>query len=144
MSREDDEAAVGEVLLAQGSAFRELNADHLANVYADDADFTNAFGTSVHGGEKIVAYLRDLFANPNFASGKPVRPPDASIRFVGDDVAVVKTYIEREGQQTSEGEKMAVRRNHSLKVLERQDDGWRVVSELYMDAREDTTLPPKK
>jgi hypothetical protein len=55
-------------------------------------------------------------------------------------VAVVKTYIEREGQQTVEGSELLVRRNHSLKVLVKRDGQWLIVSEMYMDARDEQTL----
>lgn len=56
------------------------------------------------------------------------------------DVAVARTYIEREGQQTIDGGALPVRRNHSLKVLVRQADRWLIASEIYMDARSEQTL----
>jgi hypothetical protein len=62
------------------------------------------------------------------------------MRFVGDDVAVVKTYIEREGQQKVGGGELPVRRNHSLKVLVKRDGRWLILSEMYMDARDEQTL----
>ncbi len=62
------------------------------------------------------------------------------MRFLADDVVVVKTYIEREGQQTSSGEELPVRRNHSLKVMRREAGGWTIVSDIYMDARDDETF----
>ena len=62
------------------------------------------------------------------------------MRFVGDDVAVVKTYAEREGQEVVGGGELRVRRNHSLKVLVKRDGRWLILSEMYMDAREEQTL----
>src|SRR5688500_8805013 len=44
-----DQAAVGEVLMKLAAAFRGLDADGLDGVYAQDADWTNAFGTTKHG-----------------------------------------------------------------------------------------------
>lgn len=124
-----------------GTSFRELDTAPLEGIYADDADWTNAFGTTRKGSGEIVSYLESLYADEHFAAGKPTGPPQASIRFVADDVAVVKTYIEREGQQTAAGGQLGLRRNHSLKVLQRQaGDRWVIVSEIYMDAREETTL----
>jgi uncharacterized protein (TIGR02246 family) len=122
------------------AGFRGLDASGLDDVYAQDADWTNAFGTTKHGRDEIVSYLELLFADEHFGAGRLVGPPQVSIRFLGDDVAVVKTYIEREGQQSVEGAELPIRRNHSLKVLERQDGRWLIVSEIYMDAREDQTL----
>jgi uncharacterized protein (TIGR02246 family) len=138
--RPEDQQAVGEAMMALANAFRTLDASGLETLYSEDADWTNAFGTTKKGAAEIVAYLTQLFADPHFAAGKPIGPPQASMRFVSDDVAVVKTYIEREGQQTTEGEQLPVRRNHSLKVFRREADAWKIVSDIYMDARDDKTF----
>jgi uncharacterized protein (TIGR02246 family) len=136
----DDETAVYEVLLTIGAAFRGLDATGVEDLYVEDADWTNAFGTTLKGNREIAGYLRDLFADEHFAAGAPVKPPEASVRFLGDDVAVAKTYLERAGQETSVGETLPVRRNHSLKVLRKEGGTWRIVSDIYMDARDDSTL----
>jgi uncharacterized protein (TIGR02246 family) len=138
--RPEDQQAVGEAMMRLANAFRTLDPRGLEALYSEDADWTNAFGTTKHGAAEIVAYLTQLFADPHFAAGKPLGPPQASMRFVTDDVAVVKTYIEREGQQTSDGAQLPVRRNHSLKVFRREVGGWRIVSDIYMDARDDKTF----
>jgi uncharacterized protein (TIGR02246 family) len=138
--RVGDQAAVGEVLMKLAAGFRGLDASGLDEIYADDADWTNAFGTTKHGRDEIVAYLEVLFADEHFGAGRLVGPPQVSVRFLGDDVAVVKTYIEREGQETVAGAQLPIRRNHSLKVLERRHGRWLIVSEMYMDARDDQTL----
>jgi uncharacterized protein (TIGR02246 family) len=138
--RPEDQQAVGEAMTRLANAFRSLDASGLEALYSEDADWTNAFGTTKHGAAEIAAYLAQLFADPHFAAGTPLGPPQASMRFVTDDVAVVKTYIEREGQQTSDGGQLPVRRNHSLKVFRREAAGWRIVSDIYMDARDDKTF----
>ena len=140
MASGDDETAVYEVLLKIGAAFRGLDATGVEDLYVEDADWTNAFGTTLRGNREIVHYLRELFADAHFAAGAPVKPPEAWVRFLGDDVAVAKTYLERAGQETSSGETLPVRRNHSLKVLRKEGGTWRIVSDLYMDARGDSTL----
>ncbi|HEY1652731.1 MAG TPA: SgcJ/EcaC family oxidoreductase [Acidimicrobiales bacterium] len=140
MASDDDEGAVFNVLLQIGGAFRNLDATGIEDVYVEDADWTNAFGTTLKGNLEIAKYLRDLFADTHFGAGAPVAPPEASVRFIGDDVAVAKTYLERAGQQTSDGTTLPVRRNHSLKVLAKEAGRWRIVSDIYMDARDDTTL----
>ncbi|MDI1462525.1 SgcJ/EcaC family oxidoreductase [Catellatospora sp. KI3] len=137
---DEDLAAIGDVMRRLGTAFATLSADGVADLYTADADWTNAFGTSRRGGPEIAAYLADLFADRHFAAGRPLGPPQADIRLLTPEVAVVKTYLERAGQQTSDGAAMPVRRNFSLKVLTRRPDGWRIASDIYMDARDDTTL----
>jgi uncharacterized protein (TIGR02246 family) len=140
MDRRADEAAIGELLMKLAKGFRDLDVRPLEDIYVEDADWTNAFGRTCHGREEILAYLRRLFAEPRFAAGEVVGEPQASIRFLDDgDVAVVKTYVERRGQETVEG-KVLNRRNHSLKVLQKRDGRWLIVSEMYMDAREEHTF----
>ena len=136
----EDKQAVGELMMKLAGAFRGLDATGVEELYSDDADWTNAFGTSKKGGAEIAAYLKRALADEHFGAGKPVGPPQASMRFITDDVCAVTTYIEREGQETSAGEKLAVRRNHSLKVFRREADGWKIVWDIYMDAREDETF----
>jgi uncharacterized protein (TIGR02246 family) len=136
----EDQQAVGEVMMKVAGAFRSLDATGIEDLYSEDADWTNAFGTSKKGAAEIAAYLTKLFADEHFGAGKPVGPPEVSMRFVSHDICVVRTYMEREGQETSSGEKLPVRRNHSLKVIRREGDGWKIVSDIYMDARDDETL----
>ncbi len=82
--RTDDPAAAVEApLLALGAAFRQRDAHLLESVYADDADWTNAFGTTLRGRREIVAYLTGLFADPHFDAGTPGRP-QVSVRPVTD------------------------------------------------------------
>jgi uncharacterized protein (TIGR02246 family) len=143
MSAQDedrDALAIEHTLRTLQIAFQSRNADALQEVYAADADWTNAFGTTRSGRDAIVAYLRGLFADARFGAGRLVGAPQVSIRAVTPDVVVAKTYAEIAGQQTVDGKQLPLRRNHSLKVLARQPDGrWLIVSEIYMDARDETT-----
>jgi uncharacterized protein (TIGR02246 family) len=139
-SQEFAGAAIEHTLQKLMTAFHEHDADALSSIYVEDADWTNAFGTTRHGRDAIISYLKGLFADPHFAAGTPVGAPQLAIRFVTDDVALAKTYVEIQGQQTVAGGVLPMRRNHSLKVLSRQSDGrWLIVSEIFMDARDETT-----
>lgn len=136
-----EEAAIGDILMRLGRGFATNDAGGLEALYAEDADWTNAFGTSLHGRDAIIRYLEKLFDDGRFKAGRMVGKPQASIRFAaGGTVAIAKTYVEREGQQTVEGGELPVRRNHSLKVLEKRAGRWLIVSEMYMDARDEQTL----
>ena len=135
-----DQAAVGETMGRLLRAFGARDADALDGVYSDDADWVNAFGTARTGSAAIVEYLRGLFADANFAAGRPAGPPEVSVRRVGADAVVIWVHMQIRGQGRVGGGEIALRDNYSLHVLERGADGrWPVVSELYMDAREDAT-----
>jgi uncharacterized protein (TIGR02246 family) len=140
MTDDQDAQAIERTLRMLQAAFRSHNADMLRDAYAADADWVNAFGTTRSGRDDIVAYLRGLFADEHFGSGSFASTPQVSVRPVTDDVVVARTYVEIAGQQTVDGKTLPVRRNHSLKVLARQPDGrWLIVSEMYMDARDEPT-----
>ncbi|MDV2968684.1 SgcJ/EcaC family oxidoreductase [Nitratireductor aquimarinus] len=135
-----DAIAIETTLRTLLAAFQERDASKLSEVYVEDADWTNAFGSTLSGRDRIIDYLTGLFADPNFSAGKMQGQPDIHIRSIGDDVVVAKTHVKVDGQQTVDGEALPTRHNHSLKVLHRQpDDRWLIVSEIYMDARTEVT-----
>jgi uncharacterized protein (TIGR02246 family) len=135
---EKDQEAIGRTLGALLTGFGQRNADLLVGVYADDADWVNAFGTVKTGAAQIVEYLRGLFADANFDAGQPAAPPEARLRRLTDDVLIVSTHIKIRGQGLVGGGQIAERDNFASHVLQRQPDGrWLVVSELFMDARTD-------
>lgn len=103
----------------------------------------NAFGSVKKGSEEIVAYLRGLFADAKFAAGTSPEPPQSSMRRVTDDVVVVSIRQQIYGQGRVGESAIPVRDNHSLHVLQKQADGrWLIVSEMFMDARQDETYTP--
>lgn len=134
---------VGATLKRLGHAFATRDAGLLEAVYTHDATWMNAFGTRKRGRTEIVAYLRELFADPHFSAGTPAGPPTAEIRLLSEGIAVAWTHLEIEGQQRADGGVLPRRRNHSLKVLAQQPDGrWQIASEMYMDARDEITHHP--
>lgn len=129
-------------LRSLAAAFAAGDAALLEGVYLDDAEWVNAFGAVRRGAGEILAYLRELFADPRFRAGEAVAPPQVEVRLVAPRVAVARTYCEIVGQRTVDGGTLPKRRNHSLKVLVKgDDDRWRIASEMYMDARDETTHP---
>ena len=130
-----DQEAITRTLTSLLAGFRERDADKLTDVYSDDADWVNAFGSVKQGRQEILTYLRGLFADANFNAGTLKAPPQSSIRVLTDDVVIVSTHLLIEGQKLLDGGVIDGRDNRSLHVLQRQGDGtWPVVSEIYMDA----------
>lgn len=133
-----DRGPIAATLTALFMGFAKRDADLLAGVYTDDADWVNAFGSVKRGATEITTYLRGLFADENFDAGQLVAPPASTLRRLDDDIALVSTGLQIRGQGLVGGGAIALRNNHSLHVLQRQADGaWRIVSEMYMDARAD-------
>jgi uncharacterized protein (TIGR02246 family) len=133
-----DQEAITRTLTSLLAGFSERDANKLTDVYSDDADWVNAFGSVKHGRQEILTYLRGLFADANFNAGTLKAPPQSSIRVLTDEVVIVSTHLLIEGQKLLDGGVIDERDNHSLHVLQRQSDGtWPVVSEIYMDANRD-------
>jgi uncharacterized protein (TIGR02246 family) len=135
-----DQDAIGATLISLVTGFRQRDAEQLVGIYTSDADWVNAFGTVKKGGDDIVEYLRGLFSDDNFNAGTLKAPPETTLRVLTPEVVLVSAHLQVEGQKLVGGGEIEVRDNHSLRVLQRQDDGsWLIVSEMYNDANRDQT-----
>jgi hypothetical protein len=68
-----------------------------------------------------------------------VAPSASQVRLLSP-VVVVSSHLQIQGQLLVDGDSIALRDNHSLRVVVRRPNGdWRVESEMYMDARTDQT-----
>ncbi|MFV0432748.1 MAG: YybH family protein [Leucobacter sp.] len=120
--------------------FARRDADMLEGVYTDDTDWINAFGSVKKGSPQIVEYLRGLFADDNFNEGAVDVVPTCSLRVLDADNVVVIAHLQITGQGLVGGGSIPLRDNRSVHVLSRQNDGgWRIVTELFQDARTDSS-----
>ena len=133
----DENDAIVSLIERNVAAFRDFDADGASSTYADDADWTNAFGVRQHGRSNIRTYLSNLFARPEFRSRSQSGPAELSVRFVRPDVAVAHRLTEVVGQRGSNGEKLPPRKIHRLIVLTKDAGNWLILSELVMDERQD-------
>jgi uncharacterized protein (TIGR02246 family) len=106
-----------------------------AQDYSEDADWVNAFGMQRAGRGAIQDTLAEVFGLPFVAAGES-RTMAHDVRFLGDDVAVVATRVERRGQLSPAGESLGVRHTSHLRVFERREGRWLIVSHLISDARD--------
>ncbi len=70
----DDNDAVTSVVERNIAAFRDFDAGRVSGTYADDADWTNAFGVRRRGRADIREFLTNLFARPQFRVPRSERP----------------------------------------------------------------------
>ncbi|MEB4207637.1 SgcJ/EcaC family oxidoreductase [Mycobacterium sp. 94-17] len=134
-----DQEAIGRTLLTLLKAFDDRDAEPLRHVYAEDADWVNAFGTVKRGRDDIVEYLRGLFADGNFNRGELAGSPEASFKVLTPEVVLVSAHLQVKGQGLVGGGTLD-RDNFSLRALQRQSDGsWLIVSEMFQDANTETT-----
>jgi uncharacterized protein (TIGR02246 family) len=119
------------------SAWSRQDADALVELHADDVEWINAYARMFQGAEPLRLFLKDrLFPafDPSVSRQEVANMKTISIRYLGDDAAVVHLYTDgQRGPSRNEGE--ALRRTHLHLVLEKQSAGWKVAHTAIMDAR---------
>lgn len=136
----DEQGAIQAMVEALLAGFAQRNVALLENVYTEDADWVNAFGSVKKGRVAILDYLRGLFADANFNAGELVSAPTNTLRRLADGIVVISTHLRIRGQGLVGGGAIALRDNHSLHILQKRPGGdWRVVSEMFMDVRTDVS-----
>ncbi len=110
-----------------------------AQDYSDDALWVNAFGMRRTGRRAIRETLAEVFGLPFVAAGNSMTIGH-DVRFIGRDVAVVASRVERRGQLAPGGEELGARQTSHLRVFHRRKGRWVILSHLISDAR-DRTAP---
>lgn len=110
-----------------------------AQDYAEDADWTNAFGVSCSSRAELEATLAHIFSLSYVMAGRDT-VVGQEIRSVRPDVVLVRTGVRRSGQLTPSGEPLATRHTSHLRVFARTKAGWKIISHLISDAREGERL----
>ena len=103
--------------------------------YADDADWTNAFGDRVVGRDSLVALLTEILSLDFVRAGRTEYVFN-DVTFLGPDVALLRSRSVVRGQRQSDGVPMADRHNDHLRVFQRRDGAWMIVSHLISQANE--------
>jgi uncharacterized protein (TIGR02246 family) len=106
-------------------------------LHAQDAEWINAYARIFQSAESLRQFLENrLF--PAFDRSVSEREADAmrtiSVRYVGDDAAVVHLYTESQRGPARDAAESA-RRTHVHLVLAKQRGAWKVVHTAIMDAR---------
>ncbi|MDF1799960.1 MAG: SgcJ/EcaC family oxidoreductase [Planctomycetota bacterium] len=136
--RDDAEAsAAAEVLATLESwshGWAEADAAIAVQDYAEDADWTNAFGDRFQGRAALREGLEFIFSLGFVMAGESSGNQFAEVTFVTPDVALVRSKLIRVGQEQSDGSLMPDRHINHLRVLHRRDGRWLIVSHLISQA----------
>jgi uncharacterized protein (TIGR02246 family) len=132
----EDSEAIQSLLGQFSTAWSNSDAAAVAALYADDAEWTNAFGDVVRGPADLERFLSRMFSQFDSAvSGdEQSNSQRVSMWFLGDDAAITHSVtISRRGMEPDEpGE----RRVHITFVLGKRDGTWKIVHQMIMDARQ--------
>ena len=133
---EADRAAILATIDSWAAGWAQRDAALAVQDYSDDTDWTNAFGDRFEGKEALQAGLEFIFSLDFVMAGDSAGHEYDDVRFLGPDVAMLRSKLVRTGQRTSEGEAMPDRHIHHLRVLERRGDDWVIVSHLISQAKQ--------
>lgn len=127
-----DETAIRAIVNHWQQAWSKFDASILEGDYADDADWSNAFGIRNKGSAKILAFMTAMFKRPA-VQGRRTTWDEPRIRFVRSDVALVSRDYQTLGHKTLDGNEMPERKTHSTWLLTKDDGKWRIVSQIISD-----------
>jgi uncharacterized protein (TIGR02246 family) len=130
----EDRRAIVEAVESWTAAWENGDWRPATQHYAEDADWTNAFGVTCTSRAELDATLAQILSLPHVMAGRD-DVGGHEIRSVGPDVVLVTTRIERSGQLTRSGQPLGRRQTTHLRVFARSDGDWKIVSHLISDAR---------
>lgn len=135
----NEAAARAEVLATLESWTRgwaERDAALAVADYAEDTDWTNAFGDRFEGRDALQEGLAFIFSLDFVMAGNSEGEEYADVRFLTPDIALIRSKLVRKGQQFQDGETRPDRHVHHLRVLERRAGEWKIISHLISQAQE--------
>jgi len=131
---DNDTAAVLKTLQSWNRGWADSDATLAVQAYAENVDWTNAFGDRFQGREALQKGLEHIFSLGFVMAGDSAGNEFTDVTFLTPDVALVRSKLVRTGQQTRSGETMLDRHIHHLRVLHRRNDEWQIVSHLISQA----------
>jgi uncharacterized protein (TIGR02246 family) len=127
---EVDEALILETLESWAQGWAHRNAEMAVSDYAEDTDWTNAFGDRFEGKEALRKGLEYIFSLDFVMAGESEGHEFDDISFLSNNVAVVRSKLVRVNQLTSTDQFMPDRHINHLRVYERRGGQWLIVSHM--------------
>lgn len=131
-----DSVAILRTLDSWNQGWEEADAERAVQAYAEDTDWTNAFGDRVVGRDSLQKTLAFIFSLDFVMAGDSGENEFTDLTFLTPDVALLRSKLVRVGQQVRSGETMPDRHVHHLRVYERRKGEWQIVSHLISQAHE--------
>ena len=139
-----DSKAILKTLDSWNQGWAKKDAALAIQDYAENVDWTNAFGDRFQSRDDLKKGLEFIFRLDFVMAGTSGRNEFEDVTFLTPDVALLRSKLVRTGQKTSEGEKMPDRHIHHLRVLKRRDGKWQSVSHIISQSQPKGLEPNKK
>lgn len=125
-----DEEATRKLAEQYAAAFNKKDAKAVAELWAEDGDYTSLSGRVAKGRTEIESLFRDLLSGP-YRDAK-IQLITFSTRFLTPDVALGNATWETSGVRGPDGKEGPTIRTVSLSVATKRGGQWRIVSVLPM------------
>lgn len=132
---EEDRSAILKVFDSWNQGWKDKDVDRAVADYSEDADWTNAFGDRFQGKPALKEGLDFIFSLNFVMAGDSAKNEYTDITFLTPEIALVRSKLVRIGQKTSTGKLMPDRHIHHLRVLEKRNNRWLIVSHLISQAQ---------
>lgn len=119
-----DNDGIRKVLADFIEAWNKQDVKAFARVFADDADFTNVPGATLHGRPEIEKFYAPLFAARYKGSNQKITR--AAITFIKADVAVVDAWWEMTGAKGPAGQDIKLSKGLLTFVMIKDGDRWQI------------------
>lgn len=103
--------------------------------YAEDTDWTNAFGDRVKSKGELKKLLEDIFSL-DFVMAGNTDYVENDVQFLSNTLAIVRSKSIRKGQENSDGSLMKDRIINQLRVYRKNKDDWEIISHMISQAHE--------
>ncbi|WP_350288753.1 SgcJ/EcaC family oxidoreductase [uncultured Croceitalea sp.] len=103
--------------------------------YSKDTDWTNAFGDRMQSKSELRQLLTEIFAMDFVMNGVDNYIND-DVKFLTDDIALLRSTNIRTGQKWSDGTLMNDRYIHHLRVFQKIDNKWEITNHMISQAHE--------
>ena len=123
--------APDELLDRFAAAWNGRDAPALAALFDEDADFVNVVGIRWRR-RRDIAKAHD-YALKRFFKDSALSIEGRTVRFVGDDVAIVHGSWCLEGQRAPDGSLLSPRRGVMILVMRHSENGWSIVAAQNTD-----------
>ncbi len=125
-----DEAANRKLLEQYAAAFNKKDAKALAQIWAEDGEYTSLSGRAAKGRSEIESLFRDILSGPY--KDARIQLVAQSVRLLAPDVAMGKATWETSGVLAPDGKERPTMKTVSLSVAAKRGGQWLVVSALPM------------
>ena len=141
---ETDTKAIIQTLDSWNKGWAQNNALLAIQDYAEDVDWTNAFGDRFKSRKELKKGLEYIFSLDFVMAGDSGENEYEDVTFLTPDVALLRSKLVRRGQKTASGKIMPDRHNHHLRVLKRVNGQWKIVSHLISQSHKKSMIQNKK